>query len=209
MEIGERIKEYRIRLGLGQDELAAKCGISGQSIHRYESGKSNPREVILGKLARIFGISVHELKTGEKEKPSIDLEPVQLPTNFVRINVYGTVPAGMPTEAIENIVDEVYIDEKMTRGGKEFIGLKVKGDSMYPRFLDGDTIVIEKTPDFNNGDIIVVYVDNYEATLKQGYRDGNILKLHPINPEWQDREYNMNKIDIQVLGVVRQLIRSV
>jgi len=73
--------------------------------------------------------------------------------------VYGTIPAGIPMECIEDIIDTEEISSDMLKGGKQFFGLKIKGDSMEPDYLDGDTIILEKVNDCESGDDCVVMVN--------------------------------------------------
>ena len=66
--------------------------------------------------------------------------------------VYGSIPAGVPMECIEDIIDTEEIPVDMLRGGKQYFGLKVKGNSMEPDYLDGDTLILEKADDCESGD---------------------------------------------------------
>ncbi len=101
----------------------------------------------------------------------------------------------------------------MTAGGKEYFGLRVHGDSMYPEYLDGDTVIVRRQPCCDNGDICVVYVNGYEATLKQVklLEDGG-LSLIPRNPTYAPRTFTPAEIadlPVAICGVVVELRRKV
>ena len=101
----------------------------------------------------------------------------------------------------------------MCNGEKEYFGLRVKGDSMYPEYLDGDTVIVRKTPCCDSGDVCVVYVNGYDATLKRIKlnEDGSIT-LQPRNPEYPPRTYSLAEVEsvpVSIAGVVVELRRKV
>ncbi|MDO5047171.1 MAG: S24 family peptidase [Anaerococcus sp.] len=93
---------------------------------------------------------------------------------------------------------------------KTYLGLKVSSDSMYPKYLDGDTIIIEQTPDCESGTDAVVYVNGYEATLKTLIKnqDGKIT-FKPINPNYSPKTYGPEDESIKILGIVKELRRKI
>ena len=70
----------------------------------------------------------------------------------VRVSVLGTIPAGIPIDAVEDILDWEEIPAAWTTGDREYFGLRVKGDSMYPRYLEGDTVILRKQTTCDSGD---------------------------------------------------------
>lgn len=86
-------------------------------------------------------------------------------SNSAVVFVYGTIPAGMPMECIEDILDTEEISADMLKGGKQYFGLKIKGDSMNPDYLDGDVIILQKQDDCENGDDCVVMVNGNERYI--------------------------------------------
>lgn len=198
---GNFLKRLRLDRGLNQNELAKQIGIDKVSISRYERNRVTPNAKTLKKIADFFNIDIVDLydeKTLEEKE-----------SEFIKIPIYGKVPAGIPLEAVQDIRGEVEIQSKMTKGGKEFLALEVSGYSMYPKFLEDDVIIVERTTDFKNGDIAVVYVNGYDATLKQIFTEGNKIRLHPFNPEYQDHEYPISENLVSVLGIVRELRRKI
>ncbi|MEQ2616351.1 S24 family peptidase, partial [Intestinimonas aquisgranensis] len=85
----------------------------------------------------------------------------------IRISVLGTIPAGIPIDAVEDILDWEEIPVSWTTGDREYFGLRVKGDSMYPRYLEGDTVILRKQSTCDSGDDCAVMVNGNDATLKQ------------------------------------------
>lgn len=150
--LGKRIELERTRLGLNQIELARKLNLSSSaSISQYESGDRMPSDDIKLKMAEIFDCSVDYLLGKTDSRKTTSSSAVVL--------VYGTIPAGIPMEMIEDIIDTEEIDANMLKGGKEYFGLKVKGNSMYPEYLDGDTLILEKLDDVESGSDAVVMVN--------------------------------------------------
>jgi len=129
----------------------------------------------------------------------------------VRIPVFGVVPAGIPMEAIEDILDYEEIPREMTAGGREYFGLRVKGDSMEPEYRNGDTILIAKQNDCENGQIAVIYVNGFDATLKRVVKTEDSIILQPLNPAYDPMVYRLDDPEnpITILGVVIEIRRKV
>lgn len=123
----------------------------------------------------------------------------------------GSVPAGIPLEAIEDVVDWEDIPIEWTKGGKEFFSLRVKGDSMYPKFIEGDTIILRKEDDCENGDICAVYVNGYDATLKKVVKKQDCIILQPLNNAYEPKvfDYNDELNPIRIAGVVVEIRRKI
>lgn len=202
---GKRLKQARENKKLKQKDLAKIVELSTPVISNYETESIKyPRADLIEKFADALGTSVDYLLDRS------DFMEIPDSTDDIQIPVYGSVPAGTPIEALE--VDNGYIGLKkeMFKGGKKFIGLKVKGDSMYPYYMEGDTIIIELTPDFNSGDDVVVFIGyDYEATLKRIHKKEDHIELEPINREYPTRSYGKDDTPVRVLGVVRELRRSI
>ena len=127
------------------------------------------------------------------------------------INVYGTIPAGIPMEMIEDVIDTEEIDTEMLKGGKEYFGLRIKGNSMYPEYLDGDTIILEKVDDCENGQDCCVMVNGDDGTFKRVFKNESGIILQPLNPEFQPIVYTneqIEKLPIKVIGKVVELRRK-
>lgn len=125
--------------------------------------------------------------------------------NGMKIPLVGTVTAGIPITAIEEITD--YISFQPARHySHPLFALKVRGESMInAAILDGDMVVIEQTPYAENGDIVCALVDNESATIKTFYKEDGHYRLQPENDTMDPIIVDEVSILGKVVGVVRYL----
>lgn len=132
---------------------------------------------------------------------------------YKRIPVLGSIPAGIPVELIQDILDYEEISEEMLKGGKEYFALKVKGSSMWPKYLDGDTIIVLKQDDCESGQDAIVMVNGNDGTFKRVIKKDNGITLEPINQqEYNSVSYSnedIEKLPIKILGVVKEIRRKI
>lgn len=140
-----------------------------------------------------------------------DANDYLLKNTGIPIPIYGCIPAGIPLEAIECIEGYEEIPKEWTDGGKEYFGLRVKGTSMYPKYMDGDLIILRKQSDCESGQDAAVRVNGDDATLKKVIKQQFGIILQPINSEYEPRmyDYNDESNPIEIMGVVVQLRRDV
>lgn len=201
-QMGNIIKKLRTDKGITQEQLAEILGVSRSAVVKYELGiVDNMKRSTIQKLAEYFNV-----------KPSyvMGLEYNGDKKNI--INVYSQVHAGILTEMIEDIVDTEEIDMNMLKGGKEFFGIKVKGDSMSPKYLEGDTIIVEKASDCENGQDCVVAVNGNEAFLKRVFKSETGIMLQALNPNYEPQIFSnkeIAEIPVTIIGIVRELRRKI
>lgn len=201
MKIGDKLTYLRNSNNLSQAELAKKLNISRSSIGMFESNARIPTTDTLIRYAQFFEVSLDYLLGNERPVEGQD---------YITINVYGSIPAGIPIEAIEEITDTEDLSLKEYDKNKTYLGLKVDGDSMYPKYLDGDTVIIEKCPDCESGTDAAVYVNGYEATLKTVIKNPNgTVTLRPINPNYSPQTYGPGDEPVRILGVVKEIRRKI
>lgn len=125
--------------------------------------------------------------------------------NGMKIPLVGTVTAGIPITAIEEITD--YISFQPARHySNPLFALKVRGESMInAAILDGDMVVIEQTPYAENGDIVCALVDNESATIKTFYKEDGHYRLQPENDTMDPIIVDEVSILGKIVGVVRYL----
>ncbi len=183
-----------------QIDLAKKLGRkSASSISEWEKGKYTPKMKTLSELARLFNVSINDLmeKDLSNTKSQIDTLPV------TAIPVVAKISAGLPIYTEENIIEYTYIPSQMTKGGKELFGLKVSGDSMDKEFREGDVVVVEKDSVVENGQIGVVNVNGYNATVKRvRYSEDKIILLPESNNSDHLPQVYTNDDEIKVVGKV-------
>lgn len=199
-----RFKEQRLKHGYrSQADLAKVLYVNQTAISQWERGVTTPSPPLLLKLSEMYGVSTDYLLGKDGSEGS----------SGVRIPVLGRVPAGIPLEAVEDIVDWEDVPYEMYKGGKEYFALRVVGNSMYPDYLEGDTVIVRKTPTCNSGDVCVVYVNGYDATLKQVRLEANgELTIIPRNPEYPPRTFTRQEISelpVSIAGVVVELRRKI
>lgn len=201
MTIGENIKKTREAAGLTQKELAERLGIKAGTISAFEKDRTNIKNSTLERLADALGCSVSHLLGWDDTanwKPN-------------RIKVYGSVPAGVPIEAVEDVLDWEDIPMDWIATGDKYIGLKVKGDSMSPKYLENDTIIVKLQSDCESGQDAVVYINGYDATLKKVIKQQDGIMLQPINPDYEPKKYDYNDelFPVSILGIVVEIRRKV
>jgi len=171
----ERIKRLRKMAKLSQVKLAALLNIHQTAVSQWEQNRTMPDVALLGKLAEIFDVSIDYLL--EHDTPNGN---VAIGSKGIKIPVLGRVPAGVPLEAIQEILDYEEITPEMASTGDHF-ALIIKGDSMLPRMSDGDVVIVRKQSDVTNGDTAVVVIDGHDATVKRVLKQENGIILQPTN----------------------------
>lgn len=197
----EKLRELRKARRLTTTELANIVGCSNPTITHYERGDRKPDPDMLKKFADYFGVSIDYLLGRENPTPSSSN------TSGVKIPVYGEIAAGIPIEAIENIIDFEEITPEMASTG-EYIALKVKGSSMEPRIMDGDVVIIRRQENVENGEIAAVMVNGDCATLKRVKLETDGLYLIPLNPGYSPIFYTKKEcvdLPIRILGKMIEL----
>lgn len=191
--------------------LATKIGIKSKStIYRYMNGEMAPKISTIKYLAEIFLVNPIWLMGYDVPKKRDELYK-NTKFDSSTIFVYGTIPAGIPMECIEDILDTEEISADMLKGGKQYFGLKIKGDSMEPDYLDGDTIIFLKQDNCENGDDCVVMVNGNDGTFKRVRKNENGITLQPLNPKYEPMTYTneqIEKLPVKVLGVFEELRRK-
>ena len=201
-----RIKDLRTSREMKQIDLAQRLNVKANTISNWENGKSEPGFDMLQKMAEIFGTTIDYI-LGHSNIQKLDS------SNGLRIPVLGSVPAGIPLEAVEDVLDWEEIPASMCSGGKEYFALEVHGDSMWPDYLEGDVVIVRKSPTCESGDVCVVYVNGYDATLKQVRlgEDGS-LSIIPKNQSYPPRTFSREEVlslPVSIAGVVVELRRKI
>lgn len=208
MTMGERIKQLRRQKGLTQEELGKYIGVKKAAIMKYEKGNvQNMKRSSIETLSKLFDVTPSYLMCLEENENNNDNK-----LNYKRIPVLGSIPAGVPIELIQDIIDYEDISEEMLKGGKEYFALKVKGNSMYPKYLDGDTIIVLKQNDCESGQDCILMVNGDDGTFKRIFKTDNGITLQPLNNEYMPSFYSNEDIiskPVRILGVVKEIRRSV
>lgn len=196
-----RIKELREAAGIKQIDLAKQLNVGQNTISNWENEKTDPDVEALQTLAKIFDVSVDQVVgfSGNSK-------------NAVRVPVFARVAAGIPIEAIEDVVDWEEIPRTLCSGGRQYFALQISGDSMWPDYLPGDTVIVRRAETCESGDDCVVYINGYDATLKQvKLGESGELTLVPRNQSYPPRTYTAQEVEdlpIRIAGVVVEMRRK-
>mgnify|MGYP002798526080 FL=1 len=183
------LKRKRKELGLTLAQVADMMGVSEATVQRWESGNiKSVRYDKINKLAQVLKVEPSEImgwNTSKQEDDKLEkfgADIIDL-SHMKRIPILGSIRAGMPIYAAENVEGYTLTD---LNGGAEYFGLRVTGDSMNAaRIHEGDIVIVRRQDIVENGQIAVVLIDGQDATLKRFNRDGNIVTLMPqsTNPK--------------------------
>ena len=198
------VKNLRYYMNLNNKTRSDICNdlnLAYTTFADWYNGKIYPRIDKIELLANYFGVKKSDL-IEEKNK---------LISNSAIVFVYGTIPAGIPMECIEDIIDTEEISTEMLKGGKQYFGLKIKGDSMEPDYLDGDIIIFQKQDDCENGDDCVVMVNGNDGTFKRIFKSKSGIRLQPLNNKYEPLIFSNKEIEqlpVKILGVFEELRRK-
>ena len=119
-----------------------------------------------------------------------------------QVPILGKVTAGLPILAVEEIQGYLPITASQQRG-RELFALTVQGESMKNAgILDGDYVVVERTPTARDGDIVVALIED-EATVKRLYRETDCVRLQPENDAFEP----IYAKEVIILGKVVSVVR--
>lgn len=198
----ERIKEGMHIRDMKQADLVEATGISKGALSSYISGRYTPKQNNIYLIAKALNVNEAWLMGSD-----VPMERNSSTKKGITINVLGRVSAGIPIEAIENIIDTEEISEELARTG-DFFGLQIHGDSMEPKISDGDVVIVRQQDDAESGDIVIATVNGDEATCKRlrKYRDG--IELIANNPTYDPLFFSNEDIinkPVRIIGRVVEL----
>ena len=212
MKLYENIKNRRLELKMTQTELAEKTGYTDKSsIAKIEKGSVDIPISKINEFAKALKTTPGDLMGMPDTTPS----PVLLfetcqsskQSNAVQIPVLGDVAAGIPIDAIENIIDTEEIPREMAMLGEHF-GLRIKGNSMEPRICEGDVVIVRKQDDADSGDIVIACVNGDSATCKKLYKYDDYISLVSLNSIYQPMIFTNDQIKetpVTIIGKVVEL----
>lgn len=196
--VGQRIFEARKRRKISRKEIADFLQVHETTIKRYEDGntKKLPTDR-LEKIAKYLNTSIEYLMGWEEE---------QKPQG-VKIPVLGTVPAGIPISAVEDILDYEEIPQSWSNQG-DFFGLRIKGNSMYPKLENDDVVIVKKQSTADNGDVVIAMVNGDDATCKRYKRMDAGIMLTSDNSEYSPMFYTNEQIQSLPVTIIGKVVES-
>ena len=179
----ERLRFYLNKYDMTQLELSKRLGVGTTSVYNWCNGIKTPRMDKVDAMCRIF--------------------------NCTRAD-YGRVAAGIPIEAIEDVIDEEEIPEEMARTG-EFFGLKISGNSMEPDIHNGDTVIVRRQNDAESDEIVIALINGNDGVCKRLKKYADSIALISLNPNYEPMYFNQAEIlskPVKIIGKVVELRRK-
>ncbi len=201
----DRIKEGMEIRGFKQSDLVEKTGISKGALSSYISGRYVPKQNNIYLISKALNVSESWLM-GNDVPMERHLKNIPSSTAIV-INVLGRVAAGIPLDAIEEIIDTEEISQKMASDG-EYFALKISGDSMEPKISNGDVVIVRKQSDADDGDLVIAMVNGDDAVCKRLKKYAEGIALVSNNPLYEPMYFSNKDIvekPVTILGKVREL----
>lgn len=200
--MAKNIRYYMNKHSVSQTEICNTLGFKMPTFSDWVNAKTYPRIDKIELMANYFGISKADL-VEEHNTQSTN-------SNAVIIKVLGRVAAGIPIEAITDIVDEEEISEELAKTG-EFFGLKISGDSMEPDIHNGDTVIVRKQEDAESDEIVIALVNGNDGVCKRLKKYNDSIALISLNPNYEPMYFNQEEISekpVQIIGKVVELRRK-
>lgn len=203
MEIKDLIKQRRIEKGYSLEDVAKQCGVSRQTVQKWETGKiENMRRSSVAALSSALGIPIEALMGWDTPKDDdLFAIPGILPVPpMVRKPLIGTIACGTPILAEQNVDKYIAVPEDIRCD----FALRCEGDSMIGiHIMPGAAVYIREQPDVENGEIAAVIVDDESATLKRVYKTDSAITLLAENPKYAPIIITGERLQhVRILGVV-------
>ncbi len=210
------IREKRIKHGYSLEDVANKLNniITRQSLYRYENNEARMKNAIFKKICLALNEDPNDVWEEINNRFLSELifnnaTPVDISSDIIQIPVYGTIKAGIPIEAQEDIIEYVDIPKSWTKGGKKFYGLKISGDSMFPKYDENDIVIFEQNEDreMYNGKDCAVMINGTESTFKKLLVNDQGIVLQPYNAAYDIMMFSREQVEnlpIKVVGIARE-----
>lgn len=195
----ENLRYYMSINDKSQIDLINDLKLNRSAVSTWCNGTRLPRMDKVDLLAKYFGITQSDLL---EERTTVKKNNARI---AVTIPVLGRVAAGIPINAVTDIIDTEEIPEDMAKTG-DFFALKIKGDSMEPRIVDGDVVIVKQQEDAENGDTVIALVNGDDAVCKRlrKYRDG--LELISNNPAYAPMFFDKETIETKPVRIIGKVV---
>ena len=196
--IGFNITNRLIAKNKTQQDLADYLGASKSTISMWVNGKRTPLMATIDQICKYFDCTREDLLRDNRESYY---------KHSISIPVYARVAAGIPLEAVEDIIDREEIPERWEQAGTYF-GVRVKGDSMAPRIENGDVVIVRKQEDADDGDIVIALVNGNDAVCKRLRKYADSIALVSNNAAYSPMYFTLadtQDIPVRIIGKVVEL----
>ena len=203
MYMAAKLKEFRKARGLSTEEVGEAVGKSGKTVSAWEVGRGQPEADMLVQLCKLYGAQIDDFYDVKSYRP----EPVECYRPLV-----GRIAAGTPLEAIELGDDRAWCNPDIAARRPKSFFLTVGGDSMDLVYHVGSLVLVDPDErEIENGKNYAVLVNGYDATLKQVFRVGDTIVLHPrsTNPVHKDITIDTTDPDAPYFSIVGRVVWNV
>lgn len=194
--MAKNIKFQMSKNNIRPTDICGTLKIPMPTFSDWINAKTYPRIDKIELMANYFGIEKSDLVEERRNK-----------SRGIVINVLGRVAAGVPVEAVEDIIDTEEISEDMAKSGQYF-GLQIHGDSMEPRMYEGDVVIVRQQDDAESGDIVIAMVNGNDATCKRLTKYAGGIALLSLNSKYEPMMFTNDEIlqkPVRIIGKVVEL----
>lgn len=215
-----KVKRLSKEKGIKQGFLCSQLGMTYAYLNDVAKGKSTMPEERIKKIADVLG-TTYEYLTDQTDDPNphpnkktpeitSNADIISTGKNIYMIPLFENVSAGFGAYADDHITDYIPMYFSNPAEANESIFITVRGDSMYPKIENGDSVLIHKQSSVDSGTIAVVLLDEDEALVKRVVYDKDWIELHSINPMYPPMRFEgADVLRIQVLGAVKVILKRV
>ena len=189
--------------GLTELQFCKATGIPQSTWYSWKQRDSIPTNRYMPNITTFLGVSAEYIILGEGE----NIQKIELDDEPIQIRVLGKVAAGVPIEAVEDVIGEETISKKMAETG-DYFGLRISGDSMEPTIHHGSIVIVRQQDDVENGDIAIVIVNGEDATCKKIEKFENGIMLVPINKAYEEKFYDNEEIEKLPVRIIGKVVES-
>jgi repressor LexA len=199
----ENFTDLCVRNNKTASVVCRELGLSNAASTKWKNG-AIPHDTTIKKIADYFDVPpVYFKNTGMRENKYA----VPKTSRGIWVPVLGRVAAGLPLEAVEEIVDYEEITPKMANEGECF-GLVIHGHSMEPRMTEGDVVIVRKQEDADNGDIVIALINGTDAVCKKLKKTTSGITLISTNPVYDPMHFSNSEVldlPVHIIGKVIEL----
>lgn len=211
-QFANNLKYIREKKGISKNKLGEMVGVNQTTIGRWETEEIKPSIDNVEEVAKVLNIPLPDLLI--KDLKFDNGEIVDINSNIIKIPIYGSIKAGVPIESQTDIVEYINLPVTDKELNKSYYGLKISGDSMFPKYIEGDTVIFEQNDDieaYKNKDVAVM-INGTESTFKKILINEQGIVLVPYNNNYDMMMYSKEDVEnlpIKVVGIARKKISNI
>ena len=201
------LKYLRENKKISQNKLAEQVGVNQTTIARWETQEITPSIDNAEEVAKALNVQLPDLLIKDLRLNNDEILDINL--DMIKIPIYRTIKDGIPVESQTDITEYVGIPKDWTTGGKKFYGIKISGDSMFPKYDEGDIVIFEYTNDMSivNGKDCAIMINGTESTFKKVLLNEQGIVLQSYNTAYDIMMYSkeqVKQLPIKIVGIARE-----